>query len=124
METPSLFFEIFSKTRTPIHNMVTPHNLNYFNIALLNMTFYNVLKDLKKILNINFLKFMRLIKNKKIILNYLNKYKKINKFLLRKFKKLIILKFKYRKLIRKRRNKNKYFLVGNKIFNNFKFIKL
>jgi hypothetical protein len=79
METPSLFFEIFSKTKIPTNDMISSHNLFYFNRVIIETTFYNIMKNINILSNLKIFRLIKLIKENRISY-FFNKYKKVKNY--------------------------------------------
>lgn len=125
-ETPSLFFQLMSKSKNPTNNMISSHNLPYFNKVIMDSTFYNILRKINDIINLKSLRKVKIIsknKNKKLIREFLAKDKKFRRFVYKKIRSIKILKREYRSNIRRAGNTKTYYLTGSNRFNNLKFIK-
>jgi len=115
-----------SKSKNPTNNMISSHNLPYFNKVIMDSTFYNILRKINDIINLKSLRKVKIIsknKNKKLIREFLAKDKKFRRFVYKKIRSIKILKREYRSNIRRAGNNKTYYLTGSNRFNNLKFIK-
>jgi hypothetical protein len=118
-----------SKSKNPTHNMISGHNLPYFNKVIMDTTFYNILRKIKNIINLKILKKIKLMsyKNKiiknKIIKKKLSKYKYLKRLVRKNVQSFKTLKYDYKAHIRRVGKKKTRYLTGNNLFDDLKFIK-
>jgi hypothetical protein len=113
-----------SKSKNPTHNMISGHNLPYFNKVIMDTTFYNILRKIKKIINLKILKKIKLMcyKNKSIK-KKLSKYIYLKRLVRKNVKDFKTLKYDYKAHIRRIGKKKTRYLTGSNIFDDLKFIK-
>jgi ribosomal protein S2 len=117
-ETPSYFIKIYSKTKVPTDNMMSKHNLYYFNKPIVNVTYKGILKEIDLVKN-----SLNYLKNKRLYI-YINNYLLLKRLLFKKSNKIKLLKYKFKTYIKKLGKRYIFNVIGNKLFNKFKFIKL
>jgi hypothetical protein len=97
---------------------MSKHNLYYFNKPIVNVTYKGILKEIDLVKN-----SLNYLKNKRLYI-YINNYLLLKRLLFKKSNKIKLLKYKFKTYIKKLGKRYIFNVIGNKLFNKFKFIKL